>query len=247
MPFTLAHPAAALLFRRTPLPLAAVVAGTMAPDVPVFLNAYGRPYNLTHSVTGVLTVDLVVAVTAVVLWFAVLRDPVVDLLPSFVRERFDPAAHCSRRQWLLVAPAAVVGSLTHVGWDLFTHHDRWGVDRIGWLREEHGGLFGYQWAQYGSSVVGLSVCTLWALLALRGRSRRPHPRIVAALGTRALVIVGSVALASGLAAGLNAPEPGLRFFLGQTAIVGTIIGAAGLVTVAAIWQVLHRTGSRRPS
>ena len=33
-------------------------AGAMSPDVPVFLNAYGWPYHLTHSAVGVVTVDL---------------------------------------------------------------------------------------------------------------------------------------------------------------------------------------------
>jgi len=224
VPFTLAHPAAALLFRRTPLPLTAVVAGAMAPDVPVFLNAYGGPYDLTHSITGILTVDLVVAVTAVVLWLGVLRDPVVDLLPTFVRERLDPDAHYTRQQWLLVVPAAVVGSLTHVGWDRFTHRD--------------GGVV--EWAQYGSSVVGLSICALWALLALRGRARRPHPRTDPWLDTRALLVLGGVTLASALTGGVNAPEPGWRMFLSQTAIIGTIIGGAGIVLIAVLWQLRRR-------
>lgn len=240
MPFTFAHPAAALVFRRTPLPLTAVIAGTMAPDVPVFLKAYGRPYNFTHSITGVLTVDLLVAVTAVGIWFAVLRDPIVDLLPTPVRERLDPGAHYSRNQWLLVAPAAVLGSLTHVGWDLFTHHDRWGVDRIAWLHERHGALVGFQWAQYGSSVAGLSICAIWILLALRGRARRPHPRVDPALGTRALIAGAVATLASGLAAGLSSPQPGVVVDLAQTAVVGTIIGVACVLLVAVVWQLRRR-------
>lgn len=224
MPFTLAHPAAALLLRGTPLPLTAVVAGTMAPDVPVFLNAYGDPYDLTHSLLGVVTVDLLVAAVAVALWFGLLRDPVVDLLPAPVRARVDPAAHLTRQQWMLVAPAAVLGSLTHLGWDSFTHRDE-GV---------------LEWAQYGSSVLGLTVCAFWAVLALRSREHRPHPRTDPWLDTRALVVLGVVTLGSALAAGLNAPEPGWRMFLSQTAIVGTLTGAAGVALVAVLWQVRRR-------
>lgn len=244
MPFTLAHPAAALLFSRTPLPLTAVVAGAMAPDVPVFLKAYGTPYDLTHSVTGVLTVDLLVAVTGVAFWFAVLRDPVVDLMPDVVRERLVAHARYSRGEWLLVAPAAVVGSLTHLTWDLFTHRDRWGVDQISWLGDRHGNLLGFQWAQWGSSVLGLGICVLWAISALRSRQRMPRPRTVASLGPRALGLVSGVALLCGLAAGVTAPEPGKRMFLSQTAVVGTLVGAFGLLVLATTWQISRRRGRR---
>jgi hypothetical protein len=49
MPFTPSHIAAALRFLRTPLIPAAVVVGTMAPD-----------RDLSHSVLGLVTVDLLV-------------------------------------------------------------------------------------------------------------------------------------------------------------------------------------------
>lgn len=240
VPFTLAHPAAVLLLRRTPLPVAAMVTGSMAPDVPVFLNAYGRPYGFTHSLPGVLTVDLAVGLIAVAVWFSFLRDPIVDVLPDAVREHLSPRQRYRREQWTLVVPAVVLGSTTHLLWDLFTHEDRWGVREIGWLHEQQGRLIGFQWAQYGSSIVGLTACALWALAALRGRTRQPHPVLVPALGVRALVVLAIVTAAAGIAAGLNAPEPGLRMMISQTAVVGTIVGAFGVLVLATTWNLLSR-------
>jgi hypothetical protein len=240
VPFTLAHPAAALLFKRTRLPVAAMVAGAMSPDVPVFFDAYGRPYDFTHSALGVLTIDLVMGALAVACWFGFLRDPVVDVLPTAVRERLQTRARYTREQWLLVAPAVVAGSTTHVVWDLFTHHDRWGVRHIGWLHERHGQLIGYHWTQYVSSVLGLTVCALWAALALRSRHREPHPVVVPALGARAFVAIGVIVAVSGITAGLNAPEPGMRMLVSQTAVVGTMVAAFAVVVLAAVWNVLAR-------
>ncbi|MFL6109534.1 MAG: DUF4184 family protein [Marmoricola sp.] len=244
MPFTLAHPAAALLLRRTPLPVAAMVAGAMSPDVPVFLDAYGRPYHFTHSALGIVTVDLAVGLLGVAFWFSVLRDPIVDVAPAAVRERLAPRARYDRTQWRLAVLAVVAGSVTHVVWDLFTHHDRWGVRHISWLGQRHGQMVGYHWTQYGSSVVGLTICAIWATYAVRSRPRQPRPARVPQLGVRAFVAVLVVTVGSGLVAGVNAPDPGPRMFVSQTAVVATMIGSFLLLVVAIAWNVLT-TATRR--
>jgi hypothetical protein len=238
VPFTLAHPAAVLLLRRTSFPVAAMVVGATSPDLPVYFDAYGTPYNYTHSALGVLTADLVIGVVGLVIWLYFLRDPIVDVLPVPVRERLLAQARYTRAQWRLVVPAVVAGSTTHVVWDLFTHRDRWGVRHIAWLHEKHGQLVGFHWTQYGSSVLGLTVCVLWACRYVAAQGRQPHPVRVQALGTRALSVVGVITLASGLAAGIFAPDPGIRMFVSQTAVVGTIIGGLALVLLASLWHFL---------
>lgn len=244
MPFTLAHPAAALLLRRTPLPVAAVVCGTMSPDVPVFLDAYGRAYNFTHSLLGVLTVDLAFGLLAVALWLGFLRDPLVDVLPTAIRERLAPRAWYGAAQWRLAVPAVLAGSATHVCWDLFTHHDRWGVRQLAWLQEEHGWLVGYKWAQYTSSIVGLTVCVFWICSVVRRMPRRAHPVRVPALGVRALTVVGAITVVGGLAAGINSPKSGLPMFVSQMAVVGTIVATFASLVLAATWNVLERATRR---
>ena len=130
MPFTPSHIAAALPFLRTPLPVAPLVIGTMAPDVPYFLPLR-IPRDLTHSLAGVPTVDLAITIVLVLLWYAVLRPPVVDLLPAVVRERMLPRGPLGwrppGRAWLPAIGRAVLASLlgilTHLAWDAFTHQN----------------------------------------------------------------------------------------------------------------------------
>ena len=54
--------AAALPFVRTPLLPAGVAIGSMAPDVPYFIPL-GVPRHLTHTPTGVVTIDLAITAT----------------------------------------------------------------------------------------------------------------------------------------------------------------------------------------
>ncbi|RNL60407.1 DUF4184 family protein [Nocardioides marmoriginsengisoli] len=240
MPFTLSHPAAILLLRGTPLPVAAMVAGSMAPDAPMFLRLRGA-YDVTHSLFGVLTVDLALSVVAVLFWFRMLRDPLVDLVPA-IRERLEPTVRYSSRQWALVVPAAVLGSLTHLAWDSFTHHGRWGAERVPLLRDSIAGHYGSEWAQYGSSVLGLLVVAGWGLLAVRARPRTPRPATVPGLGLPAVGAVLVLTVGSGVTAAITTAAPGIRMWLGQAAVVGTIIGAFCLLVVACVWRV--RLGGR---
>jgi uncharacterized protein DUF4184 len=61
MPFTVSHPAAVLPVLRW-LPPSAVVVGSLVPDIPLCV----RPpvgYHTTHSLAGVVTVDLPLGLT----------------------------------------------------------------------------------------------------------------------------------------------------------------------------------------
>src|SRR4051812_20559570 len=92
MPFTLAHPAAILPLLRHPFVPAALVAGSMAPDLPYFLRAAGitstragdwhEPFlnaTHTHSLSGLPT-NLLYAV-ALVAAYSMARAPITALLP----------------------------------------------------------------------------------------------------------------------------------------------------------------------
>jgi hypothetical protein len=57
-----------------------------------------------------------------------------------------------------------------------------------------------------------------------------------------LLVLGVITLVSGATAGLNAPEPGLRMLISQTAVVGTIVGAFSILVLAATWNLLARRG-----
>ncbi|MCM3922114.1 DUF4184 family protein [Frankia sp. AiPs1] len=242
MPFTLSHPAAVLPLRRLGLPMSAMVVGSMVPDVPVFFE-WPKFYRLTHSLLGVVTVAPVLSLVALGVWFCLTRDPLVDLAPEPVRLRLAPRARLTGRQWRLAPVAAAVGAATHVGWDDFTHENRWGVRQVAWLRAEHGALPGFKWLQYGMSVAGLvlvAAAIVAHLRALPRRARRPrrHP-------SESVVLPAVVVVAAGVGGvvGLANVPRGLHAVTFHGVVTGVLALVAGLLLVAVGWQA----AARRPT
>ncbi|THA65693.1 DUF4184 family protein [Streptomyces sp. A0958] len=200
MPFTLSHAAAVLpgIRRdgrgRGPLVASALVTGSFAPDLTYFADTaipgameFGE---VTHAVWGVVTVDVLITALAVALWL-LLREPLVALLPERHQGRVyaclrGPATGSGRRAvrlrdvaWFVVS--AVIGSATHVVWDAFTHHDRWGVRLVPGLDGSAGGLPVFTLVQYGTSAPALVVLAWFAASALRRAGKRPVPASVPVL------------------------------------------------------------------
>ena len=140
-----------LPLQRLGLPLSALVIGSLAPDLPVYLPV-GVDYQTTHSGRGI-AVDVVIGLALLWLWFALLRDAVVDLTPS-LRRRAPARGRLDRRAWLLAPLALAIGAATHVLWDSATHD--WGfiVEELPLLREQYGPMMGYQWLQQLSTAAG---------------------------------------------------------------------------------------------
>jgi hypothetical protein len=235
---TLAHPVALLPLRRFGLPMAAMVIGSMVPDVPLFMR-WSSGYQVSHSYTGVFTVNLIGALVVLYGWQAFVRDALVDLAPDVVRVRLAARHRLSRRQWLLAPAAAVLGSVTHLAWDAFTHPGRWGVAHVAWLRADLGPLPAFRWTQYASGVIGLAV-VLWAVVAdLRSR---PADRVLRrrALPAPLLPLVVCAAGSYGLLAGLDRVGGGLHAVAFHSVVQGIVATAAGMSITCLGWLFATR-------
>jgi hypothetical protein len=239
VPFTLSHPAAVVPLRRIGLPMTAMVAGSMVPDVSLFLG-WQQGYEYAHSLLGVVTVDVAATLVALWLWFTLIRDALVDLAPDGVRSRLAEHVTLAARQWWLVLPAASLGALTHVVWDAFTHRGRWGVREVAFLQEQHLWLPGYQWAQYVSGLLGLAV-VCWAaarFLEARPPVRRRAPRPVWATGS--LAAVAATAVAAGIATAAMNVGSGIHAMSFHGTVNAVRVGAVTLIAVCAVWRRLCR-------
>lgn len=179
MAFTPAHVAAVLplgrrLAARGSVLAAPLVIGSMAPDFPTYLPS-PVTRDQTHSVVGVLTWSAIFGLLCLVLWDRVFCAPARDLAPSWVRRRL---ARRPRLLRLADLPAAygmlVVGGLTHIFWDDFTHENGWFVLRSSLLNEHLGRWPVFEWLQLLTSVIGCAVVLGVELHVLASRSPAPY-------------------------------------------------------------------------
>jgi hypothetical protein len=204
VPFTGSHPAAVLPFLRWGLPPSALVAGSIAPDLPYYAPGIADA-DRTHALLGAVSVDVVLGLAVFVLWHGVWGPVLVASAPWALRRRLPAPAGLRGHlgQWYragLVLAALTIGAITHVVWDSFTHEQLVVPRHIGWLRVQYGPLPGYAWAQHLSGLVGAGLLVGWCVRWWR----RQHPRAVdtdppgdARHTLVVVVLVGVLAAASG--------------------------------------------------
>lgn len=204
MPFTPSHAIVALPFVRTPLLPAAIAIGAMTPDLPLFVRFLPLSYQVTH--TNVIA-SMLLALVLLVLWYGLIRPAVRELSPLWLARRLPPqwdAIGPSAWEWVraprpgarhavwrravvfgpLVALSLLLGVVSHIVWDAFTHEGRWGLSVFPALEDPWGPLLGYKWLQYGSGVLGLVVLAGFGIWWMRGASPSATPRVLPA-GVRA--------------------------------------------------------------
>ncbi len=184
MPVTFVHPLAAMPFRRVGLPSAALVAGSLAPDL-AYVLPMEAPRFMRHNIAGVFAFAAPVALLGLWLHYtftahalAALTSP--QLAGIETKFRFWPA-----KRLAALAAAAVVGAATHVFIDEWTHYYGWVAKALPVLRDPvplpwPEPIAGYKVLQYGLSAVGSVVVAwisrhwfaqAWALTGARRRRR----------------------------------------------------------------------------
>ncbi|GAB2738824.1 DUF4184 family protein [Kitasatospora kifunensis] len=272
MPFTFSHPAAVLpllrgLRARGPLVASALVAGSMAPDLPFFAESWCPGVysagNLTHRLWAVPTLDVALAAGLVGGWQAVLRQPLLGLLPppwaeaaeaaTARRPEAGPTTGSARRRAAWFALSAALGAAGHVGWDAFTHPGRAGVRLFPVLERRVAGVPLCTVAQYGSSALalaGLGGYLLRELHPLTVSATEPVPGTMLPVDRprrrrRALVAAaGAIGAAHRVVHARGARGPGERPDL----VADLCFGAgAGVLAAAAVLGAAQRLAGPTPA
>jgi hypothetical protein len=181
MPFTFAHPAAAVPLLR-PLKrygvLSALVIGSFAPDLGYFL-----PFTVarvdTHSLSGLIWFCLPVSALSYILFHRFMKEPLLDFFPAIGSRLWgikQPDSSVTR--WLAILISFLCGSMTHLIWDAFTHERGLFVRTIPVL---HARLFwvgrypvyGFNLLQHLSTIVGLVLILWWTWRWLKNTPAHP--------------------------------------------------------------------------
>ncbi len=165
MPFTFAHPAAVLPFRKycpNIFNLPALMAGSITPDLGYYLHNWIWSIS-GHSFTGSLRFDIPAGLALVSLFYLFVR-PVSRLLPSPHREACSSICPVLKlpglRSIIIATYSVLIGAWTHVVWDGFTHENGWCVRQLAEYTPTLFSIGGYHvtiWhlLQHGSTFFGL--------------------------------------------------------------------------------------------
>jgi hypothetical protein len=169
MAFTAAHPVAVVPLARWGLPLSALVVGSMSPDFEYFIR-FEPIGTVGHSLPGIALFCVPVGLVVLWAWHAMLKGALLNLLPSGLQRKLAPLcgpfSFRPARRFAAILFALVLAALTHIGWDAFTHPNRWGVRRFPILEVElcRTPLFpltGFRILQYGSTLAGMGLLAFW--------------------------------------------------------------------------------------
>ncbi len=254
MPFTISHAAAVLPLRKLRLPLAAMMIGSMAPDFPYFLPGDLSRAN-THDLEGIFLFCLPMGLAAWLLFVHLLERPSIELLPEPWRLRIPHSdSSFTFKALALASLGIIVGALTHIAWDAFTHGDTPMTRLVPLLGAEVFSIRGrsvpvYFTLQVLSSLLGLIALAWWAF---RLQYDKPKARAVhlsrIPLSDRARMGILLVMIAISVAAGLttfaaleHAPFERRVF---HALILGMITGLLAWCVAAAAFAHLLRQKAR---
>jgi hypothetical protein len=167
VPFTVSHAAAVLPLQRLgkfELPLTALMIGSMAPDFGYFFS-HEASRAMTHSFAGLVRFSLPAGLAVWIFYVAVLEKATITLLTDRWHTRFAHTDAITPALMLRAGVAIVLGALTHLLWDAFTHRATFATEALPFLL---GPTPGFAWLPvyhllHGlSSVVGLVILALWA-------------------------------------------------------------------------------------
>ena len=176
MPNPIAHPAASIPFTRSGLIFSALVIGSISPDFGYLLLhlSYFRslltPFFM-NTTWGLILFDVPVAL--VFLWFfqSFAKWPLLSLLPESLQRRlFKHAqgfAYGPLKHFGVILISLLVGSLTHVIWDSFTHESGWTVEHFTLLSTSINGLPLYTILQNLGTLLGITALIYWTIKWLR--------------------------------------------------------------------------------
>jgi hypothetical protein len=220
LPYTISHTALVLPFARLLARwrvLSAVLIGAMVPDFGA-LSPWRLDRLETHSLTGLITFCLPVGLVTYWVFQFLIKPAMAQILPDGPYARWQafaaPEPVLSVRQWLLVACGILVGAVSHLALDGFTHSNGRGVRLFPALDEPlfdigHRHVMATRLMQDLGSLVGLAVvfAVLWHALRRGTETAVPNRRLPPAARHRWTLAYGLVTALLSLVFYMWAQEP----------------------------------------
>jgi len=159
MPFTGSHPAIILpLLRLRILSVSGLIMGSMVPDFEFFVTLNAHIVH-GHSLLAIFWLNIPLALLCITVYHYVVRNQMILNLPEFFGKRFRPFLTFDwfsyfKANYLQVIFSIIIGNLSHLLWDDFTHSYGFVVNTFEIFQMEFFNTPVYNLLQYGFSVLG---------------------------------------------------------------------------------------------
>jgi Domain of unknown function (DUF4184) len=182
MPFTPAHPAIVLpLLKSRYFSATGLIVGSVSPDFEYFFKASVSGVH-GHTLAGIFYFDLPVSIFLALTFHLLVKGSLIGNLPTFLQSRLQPLSELNFKSYLsthflVFLFSALIGAVSHIFWDSFTHNGRYFVNTIPILRTTYipfdGAKYPLWYAlQHFSTLFGLSIILIYTL---RMESRPEQP------------------------------------------------------------------------
>lgn len=182
MPFTASHTAIVLpLLKRRIFSVSGLLMGSMVPDFEFFIRMQAHVIY-GHSFWPMFWLNIPTALLCISLYHLVVRNQLILNLPLFFRTRFQQFLNFDwisyfRSSYIKVLYSILVGNLSHLLWDSFTHINGFVVTKIAFLNIEFWHIPFYHIMQYGFSLLG--AIAIWNFI-----SKMPSYKLKGQFSTR---------------------------------------------------------------
>jgi hypothetical protein len=183
MPFTFSHPAAVLPLNSLPkkwISMTGLVVGSMIPDFEYFIRMSVKSIY-SHTWPGLFWFDLPLGLFIVLLYNGFVKDKVIDHLPAGLNRRLsnfkgNDKATSPLVYLLIVCLCVLIGGISHLLWDDFTHPAGYFVRLIPILSNtiylDNHKLYVYNLVQHFSTLAG-GLIVFWVVMKLpKGNNTR---------------------------------------------------------------------------
>lgn len=164
MPVTFAHPLAVIPLKRIfkNLSYPALICGSCGPDIELFIPFLNIQREWSHSLGGVFATSVPLAILLYLLFDKLFRRIALDSLPWQISVPY------KKHSMGIIILSILLGALTHVFWDSFTHEKTFITNHLTFLNTTVFTLAGHGVAvskilQYISSIGGTALVALYTM------------------------------------------------------------------------------------
>ncbi|WP_337967284.1 DUF4184 family protein [uncultured Flavobacterium sp.] len=141
MPFTFSHPAIILPLRYLPknyFSLTGLIIGSLTPDFEYFIRMKVQSIY-SHTLYGIFWFDLPLAILLTFIFHNIVRNDLYHNLPLIIKSRISTFSDFNwnnyfKTNWIVVLISIIIGIVSHIFWDGFTHDHGYFVNHISELR-----------------------------------------------------------------------------------------------------------------